>query len=93
MIEHTYLLNFKTLQTTSIGTLFWYVFMKFYILKSDFAVGTFSTDTPPVFVEVEGVQKVSLALGHDKPVSVGYPLYNEASAIKGCLVLFPNVFA
>lgn len=92
MIEHTYLLNFKTLQTTSIGTLFWYVFMKSYILKSDFAVGTFSTDTPPLFVEVEGVQEVSLALGHDKPVSVGYPLYNEASAIKGCLVLFPNVF-
>lgn len=93
MIEHTYLLNFKTLQTTSIGTLFWYVFMKFYILKSDFAVGTFSTDTPPLFVEVEGVQEVSLALGHDKPVSVGYPLYNEASAIKGCLVLFSNVLA
>lgn len=93
MIEHTYLLNFKTLQTTSIGTLFWYVFMKFYILKSDFAVGTFSTSTPPLFVEVEGVQEVSLALGHDKPVSVGYPLYNETSAIKGCLVLFPNVFA
>ena len=46
--------------------------MKFYILKSDFAVGTFSTDTPPLFVEVEGVQEVSLALGHDKPVSVGY---------------------
>lgn len=92
MIEHTYLLNFKTLQTTSIGTLFWYVFMKFYILKSDFAVDTFSTSTPPLFVEVEGVQEVSLALGHDKPVSVGYPLYNEASAIKGCLVLFPNVF-
>nr|DAG55883.1 MAG TPA: hypothetical protein [Caudoviricetes sp.] len=41
---------------------------------------------------MEGVQEVSLALRHDKPVSVSYPLYNEASAIKGCLVLFSNVF-
>lgn len=40
---------------------------------------------------MEGVQEVSLALGHDEPVSVGYPLYNEASAVKGCLVLSSNV--
>ena len=56
-----------------------------------FSVGAFSTDTPPLFVEMEGVQEVSLALGHDKPVSVGCPLYNEASAVIGCLVLSSNV--
>ena len=55
--------------------------------------GTFSTDTPPLFVEMEGVQEVSLALGHDEPVSVGCPLYNEALAVKGCLVLSSNVVA
>ncbi len=54
---------------------------------------TFSTDTPPLFFEMEGVQEVSLALGHDEPVSVGCPLYNEASAVKGCLVLSSNVIA
>ena len=27
----------------------------------------FSTDTPPLFFEMEGVQEVSLALGHDGP--------------------------
>ena len=58
-----------------------------------FSVGAFSTDTPPLFVEMDGVQEVSLALGHDKPVSVGCPLYNEASAVKGCLVLSSNVIA
>ena len=42
---------------------------------------------------MEGVQEVSLALGHDEPVSVGCPLYNEASAVKGCLVLSSNVIA
>jgi len=42
---------------------------------------------------MEGVQEVSLALGHDKPMSVGCPLYNEASAVKGCLVLSSNVIA
>ncbi len=56
-----------------------------------FSVGAFSTDTPPLFVEMEGVQEVGLALGHDEPVSVGCPLYNEASAVKGCLVLSSNV--
>ena len=53
---------------------------------------SFSTDTPPLFFEMEGVQEVRLALGHDEPVSVGCPLYNEASAVKGCLVLSSNVF-
>lgn len=42
-------------------------------------------------LRMEGVQEVSLALGHDEPVSVGCPLYNEASAVKGCLVLSSNV--
>lgn len=42
---------------------------------------------------MEGVQEVSPALGHDEPVSVGCPLYNEASAVKGCLVLSSNVIA
>ena len=56
-----------------------------------FSVGTFFTDTPPLFFEMEGVQEVSLALGHDEPVSGGCPLYNEASAVKGCLVLSSNV--
>ena len=58
-----------------------------------FSVGTFFTDTPPLFFEMEGVQEVSLALGHDEPVSVGCPLYNEALAVKGCLVLSSNVIA
>ena len=58
-----------------------------------FSVGTFFTDTPPLFFEMEGVQEVSLALGHDEPVSGGCPLYNEASAVKGCLVLSSNVIA
>ena len=58
-----------------------------------FSVGAFSTDTPPLFVEMEGVQEVSLALGHDEPVSVGCPLYNEASAVGDCLVLSSNVIA
>ena len=31
----------------------------------------FSTDTPPLLFKMEGVQEVSLALGHDEPVSVG----------------------
>ena len=44
-------------------------------------------------LRMEGVQEVSLALGHDEPVSVGCPLYNEASAVKGCLVLSSNVIA
>ena len=58
-----------------------------------FSVGTFFTDTPPLSFEMEGVQEVSLALGHDEPVSVGCPLYNEALAVKGCLVLSSNVIA
>ena len=40
---------------------------------------------------MKGAQDVSLALGHDEPVSVGCPLYNEALAAKGCLVLSSNV--
>ena len=57
-----------------------------------FVLGTFSTDTPYLTSsEMEGVQEVSLALGHVEPVSVGSPLYNEASAIIGCLVLSSNV--
>jgi len=32
-----------------------------------------------------------ISFGHDEPVSVGCPLYNEASAIIGCLVLSSNV--
>ena len=59
-----------------------------------FAIGTFSTDTPSLTSsEMEGVQEVSLALGHDEPVSVGCPLYNEASAVKGSLVLSSNIIA
>ena len=54
---------------------------------------SFSTDTSPLFFEMEGVQEVSLALGHDEPVSVGCPLYNEALAVKDCLVLSSNVVA
>ena len=42
---------------------------------------------------MEGVQEVSPALGHDEPVSVGCPLYNEALAVKDCLVLSSNVIA
>ena len=52
---------------------------------------TFSTDTPSLHSWMEGVQEVSLALGHDGPVSVGCPLYNEASTVGGCLVLSSNV--
>ena len=37
------------------------------------------------------VQKVSFALGHNGPVSVECPLYNEALAFIGCLVLSSNV--
>ena len=58
-----------------------------------FASSTFFTDTPSLFFEMEGVQEVSLALGHDEPVSVGCPLYNEASAVGDCLVLSSNVIA
>ena len=51
---------------------------------------SFSTDTPPLFFWMGGVPEVSLALGHDEPVSVGCPLYNEASAVVGSLVLSSN---
>ena len=54
---------------------------------------SFSTNTPPVFFEMEDVKEVSLALGRDDPVSEGCPVYNEASAVKGCLVLSSNVIA
>ena len=43
--------------------------------------------------EMYGVLVINPALGHDEPVSVGCPLYNEASAVKGCLVLSSNVIA
>lgn len=57
-----------------------------------FSNGTFSTDTPLLISsEMEGVREVSLALGHDKPVSVGCPLYNEASAFGDRLVVSSNV--
>ena len=57
-----------------------------------FPAGTFSTDTPYLISsEVEGVQGVSPAPGHDKPVSDGCPLYNEASALEGRLVVSSNV--
>ena len=52
---------------------------------------TFPTDTQPLFFKMEGVQEVSLALGHDEPVSLGCPLYSEASAVKSCLVLSSKV--
>ena len=64
---------------------------EYFVLLALLPIGTFSTDTPPLFFEMEGVQEVSLALGHDESVSVGCPLYNEASAVKGCLVLSSNV--
>ena len=58
-----------------------------------FRKGTYSTDTPfLISSEVEGVQEVSPALGHDEPVSVGCPLYNEAFALGGWLVVSSNVF-
>ena len=66
---------------------------EYFVLLALLPIGTFSTDTPPLFFEMEGVQEVSLVLGHDEPVSVGCPLYNEASAVKGCLVLSFNVVA
>ena len=57
-----------------------------------FSVGTLLTDTPfPTFSDLEGVQEVSPALGHGKPVSVDCPLYNEASAVEGWLVVSSNV--
>ena len=58
-----------------------------------FSDGTFSTDTPSLHSWMEGVQEVSPALGHDKPVSDGCPLYNEASAFGGWLVISSNVIA
>ena len=36
---------------------------------------------------------LSLALGHDEPVSVGCPLYNEALVVKDCLILSSNVIS
>ena len=57
-----------------------------------FPAGTFSTDTPFLTSsEMEGVREVSPALGHDKPVSDGCPLYNEASAFGDRLVVSSNV--
>ena len=66
---------------------------EYFVLLALLPIGAFSTDSPPLFFKMEGVQEVSLALGHDEPVSVGCPLYNEASAVKGCLVLSSNVIA
>ena len=57
-----------------------------------FPTGTFSTDAPLLIsLEMEGVREVSPALGHDEPVSDGCPLYNEASALEGWLVVSSNV--
>lgn len=57
-----------------------------------FPTGTFSTDTPFLTSsEMEGVREISPALGHDKPVSDGCPLYNEASAFGDRLVVSSNV--
>ena len=42
---------------------------------------------------MDGMQKLNPALGHDEPVSVGCPLYNEALAVKGCLILSSNVIS
>lgn len=57
-----------------------------------FPADTFSTDTPFLTSsEMEGVREVSPALGHDKPVSDGCPLYNEASAFGDRLVVSSNV--
>lgn len=64
---------------------------EYFVLLALLPIGTFSTDTPPLSFEVEGVQEVSLALGHDGPVSVGCPLYNEALALGGILVVSSNV--
>ena len=36
---------------------------------------------------------LSLALGHDEPVSVGCPLYKEALAVIDCLILSSNVIS
>lgn len=41
--------------------------------------------------DVYSVLVISPALGHDEPVSVGCSLYNEASVVKGCLVISSNV--
>lgn len=40
---------------------------------------------------MDGVQKLNPALGHDEPVSVGCPLYNEASVFGDRLVVSSNV--
>ena len=52
-------------------------------LMKQYHAQTTLTDTQSLLFWMEGVQEVSLALGHDEPVSVGCPLYNEASAIRG----------
>ncbi len=64
---------------------------EYFVLLALLPIGPFSTDTPPLFFKMEGVQEVSLALGHDEPVSVGCPLYNEALALGGILVVSSNV--
>ncbi len=64
---------------------------EYFVLLALLPIGPFSTDTPPLFFKMEGVQEVGLALGHDKPVSVGCPLYNEALALGGILVVSSNV--
>ena len=57
-----------------------------------FRIGTFSTDIPFLTSsEAEGVRVISPALGHDKPLSVGCPLYNEASVFRDRLVVSSNV--
>ena len=48
-------------------------------------------DTPFLLSKARGVQEVSLALGHVEPVSVGCPLYNEASVFTDFLVLSSTI--
>lgn len=54
-----------------------------------FSESSHPTDTPPLFFEMEGVQEVSLALGHDVPASVGCLLYNERQPLKFVLCYLP----
>ena len=69
----------------------------FFISQRNITFESFSfykcfTDTPFLTSsEMEGVREVSPALGHDKPVSDGCPLYNEASAFGDRLVVSSNV--
>ena len=69
------------------------VWQRIYEYKMKIPTCTFPTDTQSLFFKMEDVQEVSLTLGHDEPVSVGCPLYNEASAFGDRLVVSSNVIA